>query len=160
MTPIHPRLIETKVELITSMPEVFETPGEQFRREWAEHSGDWSFQVLKFLQGRRVNEVNASEIITTQTYARSLQPEKDALRWVAEQAEQLRPLSAEDRRRLIERDDFLMRWVDGKTLGHADWVSEIQNIPAAVRRAQEVDAALFRNAYPSVRLFGWIWKTR
>jgi hypothetical protein len=160
MTPINQRLDETKVEPVTSMPEVFENAGDKCRREWAEHSGDWSFQILKFLQGRRVNEVNASEIIKTQTYARSLQPEKDALRWVAEQAEQIRPLSAEDRRRLIERDDFLMRWVDGKTLGHADWVSEIQNIPAAVRRAQEVDAALFRNSFPSPNLFGWIWKNR
>jgi hypothetical protein len=151
---------ETLIEATISMPEVFESAGDKFHREWAEHSGDWSFQILKFLQGRRVNEVNAAEIITTQTYARSLQPEKEALRWVAEQAEQLRPLSEEDRRRLIERDAFLLNWVDGKTLGHADWVAEIQNIPAAVRRAQDVDAALFPNTFPSRHLFGWHWKTR
>lgn len=146
------------IEPSHSVVEAYESPTEKYRREWAEHSGDWAFQVLNFLKGRRVNEVNVAEIITTQTYARSLQREKDALRYVAEQAENRRALLVEDRRRLIERDDFLIRWVDGETLGHSDWVRELSGIPLAVKRAQEVDAALFPNTYPSVKLFGWIFR--
>jgi hypothetical protein len=140
-------------------PEAFETPGDKFRREWAENSGDISFQICKFLQGRRVNEVTEVEILHTQTFKRSTPEEQSALLWVAKQAENYNPLSEEDKRRLIERDDFLMRWKDGTTLGHADWVSEIKNIPAAVQRAQEVDAKLFPNTFPApAGLFSWIWK--
>lgn len=134
-----------------------ESAGDKFRREWAEAGADYSWQVLKFLQGRRVNEISATEIERTQTFARADEIEKNSLRFVASQAEQRNPYSHEDRRRLLERDDFLMLYVNGKSLGHSDWVRELQSIPFAVRRAQEVDAALFPNTYPSVRLFGWIW---
>jgi hypothetical protein len=134
--------------------------GDAVRREWAAHSGDWTFQLIKFLQGRRVNEVSGEEIVKTLTYARCDELERAALLWVANQAENRRPLSGEDRRMLIERDDFLMRWIAGTTLGHGDWVAELRNVPAAVRRAQEVDRALFRNSFPSPDLFGWLQKAR
>jgi hypothetical protein len=139
------------------MVEAFETAEDRTRRLWAENGGDWAWQVLKFLQGRRKNEISLAEALTTQTYARSTQRERDALRFVAAQGELKYPPSDEDRRRLTERDDFLMRWVEGQTLGHQNWVNEIQGIPAAVQRAQAVDAALFHKTFKSLILFRWVW---
>jgi hypothetical protein len=160
MTPIHPRLVETKVEPTTSMPEEFESPTDKFRRGWAENGADWSWQVLKFLQGRRINEISLTEIEQTKTFARATELEKSSLRFVASQAEQRNPLSYDDRIRLRERDDFLMRFVENKTLGHMDWISEIMNIPAAVQRAQEVDARLFPNTFTAPELFSWVWRPK
>src|ERR1700674_4903871 len=130
--------IEPSTESV-ELHEVFETADEKFRREWNKAGADWAFWLLKFLQGFRRNEISLSEIVRTQTYAHSTPREKDALKFIAEQSEQHTPLSDEDRRMLIERDDFLVRHVARETLGHADWVAEIQGIPAAVARAQAVD---------------------
>jgi hypothetical protein len=139
-------------------PETFENSSDRFRRVWAENSGDWAFQVLKFLQGRRANEVALSEVEGTETYKRSSVQEQSALRFVAGQAEQKHPVSDDDRLRIIERDDFLIRFVEGETLGHQNWVAEIQVMPFAVQRAQVVDAAMFQKTYRSPELFSWIWK--
>ena len=153
--------IQNDVVATVSMVEHFESPTDKFRREWAENGADYSWQVLKFLQGRRINEVSLAEIERTKTFARATELEKSSLRFVASQAEQRNPFSYDDLIRLRERDDFLMRFTENKTLGHMDWISEIQNIPAAVRRAKEIDANLFRNSYPSPpSLFDWIWKPK
>jgi hypothetical protein len=144
---------EPSAELV----EAFESVEDRTRRKWAESGADWSWQILKFLQGRRVTEISLTEILTTQTYARSTLREQNALKFVASQAEQRNLQDEEDRRRLIERDIFLIRFIAGETLGHHDWVSEIQGIPFAVRRAQELDAALFPRTYSSPQLFTWIW---
>ena len=149
----------TQIEPSFQPRESFENAGDHERREWAEHSGDWAFGVLRFLQGRRQNEISLAEVLTTQTYTRSTQREKDALRFVAAQSEQRHLVSDEDRRRLIERDSFLIKFVDGETLGHSDWVTQIQAIPAGVVRAQAVDAAMFKTTFPSPVLFRWIWGT-
>ena len=133
---------------------------DNFRRTWAANSADWSWQVLKFLQGRRRNEISLAEIVTTETYARSTPQEKDSLKFVASQAQLLAPISEEDTRRLIERDDFLIGFVEGQTLGLSNWVAEINKIPMAVQHAQETDAALFGTTYPAPKLFGWIWGER
>src|SRR5882757_1158330 len=101
----------------TFQPVEVETADEKLRREWADKSGDWAWQVLKFLQGHRKIEISLTEIVTPHTDARSTQREKDSLRFVAAQAEQYRSPSDENRRRLIERDDFLMKFVAGETLG-------------------------------------------
>src|SRR5579872_4223347 len=90
--------------------EEFETADEKFRRRWAESGADWAWQICKFLQGRRINEVSLSEVEQTMTFARSDEREKAALRYVASDAAQLRPLSEDDRQRLAERDDFLIRF--------------------------------------------------
>jgi hypothetical protein len=140
--------------------EVFERAEDRTRREWAENSGDWAWQVIKFLQGRRANEINLAEILTTKTYAHATEIEKASLRFVAAQAEQHHPPSEDDRIRLRERDNFLMRYVEGKTLGHQNWVQEIQGIPFAVARAQALDAALFPKTFPSRELFKWVWEAR
>ena len=152
--------VTNQIEASFTPVEVFESAETKSRREWAEAGGDWAWQVLKFLQGRRQNEISLSEILTTQTYMRSTQREKDALRFVATQAEQKHPITGEDRRRLKERDDFLMKFVAGESLGRGDWVSEIQNIPATVPRAQEVDASLFQKTYRAPKLFSYLWERR
>ncbi len=148
---------ENQIEPSFQPRESFENAGDRERREWAEAGGDWAWQVLKFLQGRRAQEVSLAEVLTTQTYARSTQREKDALRFVSSQSEQIRPISDEDRRRLIERDDFLMLYVEGKTLGHHNWVTELQAIPVGVQRAQAVDAAMFQKTFQEPVLFRRIW---
>jgi hypothetical protein len=153
----HESSIEPSIEIVR---EDFVTPEEKFRMTWAESSGDWAWQICKFLQGRRINEVSLAEIEQTKTCARATEFEKSSLRFVAAQAEQRYPLSEDDRIRLRERDNFVMKFVNNRSLGHRDWVSEILNIPAVVRRAQEVDAALFPKTWRELELFGWIWKTR
>jgi len=146
-----------QIEQLVEMPEVFERAEDRERREWAENSGDYAFGVLRFLQGRRQNEISLAEVLTTQTYMRSTQREKDALRFVAAQSEQRHLVSDEDRRRLIERDSFLIKFVAGEHLGHQDWVTELQAIPAGVARAQAVDAAMFQTTYRAPILFRGIW---
>jgi len=150
---------ENQIEPSFQPHESFENAGDRERREWAEAGGDWAWQVLKFLQGRRAQEVSLAEVLTTQTYTRSTQREKDALRFVAAQSEQRHLVSDEDRRRLIERDSFLIKFVDGETLGHNDWVTEIRNIPVGVQRAQECDKAMFPKTFHQPILFRWIWGT-
>jgi hypothetical protein len=54
----------------------------------------------------------------------------------------------------------LIRFVEGETLGHQNWVSEILDIPFAVSRAQALDAAVFQKTYRSPELFSWIWEKR
>src|ERR1700730_15869551 len=100
--------------------EVFETVESKTRREWAENSGDWSWQILKWLQGTRKNEISLAEVEGTKTYARCSELEKTALRFVASQAEQRHPPSYDDRIRLTERDFFLMKFVAGETFGHSE----------------------------------------
>lgn len=141
-------------------PETFENASDRFRRVWAENSGDWAWQVLRFLQGRRTNEITLSEVEGTETYKRSSASEQYALRFIAGQAEQKHPPSYDDRLRLRERDNFLIRFVEGETLGHQNWVSEILDIPFAVSRAQALDAAVFQKTYRSPELFSWIWEKR
>jgi hypothetical protein len=140
--------------------EVYENSSDRERRLWAENSGDWGFQVLLFLQGRRTNEITLSEVEGTKTYASCSELEKSSLRYVAGQAEQRHPPSYDDLLRLRERDDFLMRFVAGETLGHQNWVSEIQGIPYAVARAQACDRALFSKTFYEAELFRWIWERR
>ena len=87
--------VETqKVEEPSFQPiEVFERAEDRMRREWAENSGDWAWQVLHFLQGRRTNEIALSEVEGLKTFARSNAIEQASLRWVSAQAEQRHPLS-------------------------------------------------------------------
>jgi len=131
--------------------------GEQFRQEWAAHSGDWAFHVLAFLSGRRQNEVTLDEILQTETFARSTPEEQSSLKFVAAQAEPLHPLSEEDSRRLKERDMFLMDFADRKLLGHEDLANQIRNIPVAVAERQKFDRFYFSKVYESPKLFSWIW---
>ena len=138
----------------------FELTVDRLRREWAETGADYAWQILKFLQGRRLNEISLAEVERTKTYERSAELEKSALRFVASQSERRYPLNDEDRRRLRERDNFLMEYVDGSALGYRDWVNEIGNVPRAVAHAQAVDASLFPVTFPSTRLFDWIWEAR
>jgi len=151
--------VEPSVETISKI-EAYEHPDTRMRREWAENSGDFAWQIIKFLQGKRSNEVSLIEVEQTETYKRSSELEQSALRFVASQAEQRHAVSDEDRRRLIERDNFLMRYADGQTLGHQDWVTEIRNIPIAVRHAQEVDAHLFPKTFVSPTIFRWVWERK
>ena len=69
---------------------------DRFRSDWATVGADWSWQILRFLQGRRSNEIALAEIETTQLYARSTQREKDALRFVTAQVEQFQTLTEEE----------------------------------------------------------------
>ena len=148
--------VEPSVETISKI-EAYEHPDTRMRREWAENSGDFAWQIIKFLQGKRSNEVSLIEVEQTETYKRSSELEESALRFVASQAEQQHPVSAEDRRRLIERDSFLIKFVAREHLGHQDWVTELQAIPAGVARAQAVDAAMFQTTYRAPILFRGIW---
>jgi len=135
-----------------------ETIEEKTRREWAESGADWAWGVLRFLQGRRINEVSVFEVEQTRTFENSSEAEQSSLRFVASESIQKYPPNEEDRRRLRERDDFLVRFAAGETLGHGDWVAEIRNIPAGVARAQAVDASMFPKTYQAPELFTWLWK--
>jgi hypothetical protein len=157
-TKIDPIIEEPKVEPVVSP--LGESAEETFRREWATAGADWGFQIMQFLQGRRVNEISLAEIEQTKTFARSSDKEKSALRFIAMQSEQWAPLSEEDVRRLIETDEWLMQYAAGETLGHAHWVAAIKGIPFAVARAHEADANLFPKTYQAPILFEWIWATK
>lgn len=134
-----------------------ESAGDVWRREWAENSGEVTHRLLNFLQGRRRLEITTAEIVRTQTYMHSSVAEKKSLVFVTAQASTCEP-NEDDRIRLVERDNFLMMFVRGETLGHSDWCQEIRGIPAAVKRAQEDDAMLFPTKhFSSPELFTWLW---
>jgi hypothetical protein len=147
-------------EPIVEPVEVFELPAERFRREWAALGCDWSWQILKFLQGRRRNEVREEEVMQTETFARATDFEKKSLVFVAQQAARTFVTPEEDSRALNERDTFLMAAVDGHALGHRNWINELLAIPAAVREREEYDARMFPKNYKSPRLFTWIFGER
>jgi hypothetical protein len=138
-------------------PILGESAEETFRREWAEAGADWGFQIMQFLQGRRVNEIALSEIEQTTIFARSSEKEKSALRFIAMQSEPHVSLDGEDERRLIEKDEWLQQYAAGDTLGHNDWAAAVKAIPFKVARAHEVDANLFPKTYHEDELFGWVW---
>ena len=135
--------------------------GDQFRRDWASHSGDWAFGVANFLQSGRQHEISADEILRTQVYARSTPREKDALRWFVAQSD-ARPVppTEEDHRRLVERDTLVIQYADQTVpLGRGRLVEPLAKVPAAVERARAVDANLFgKNVFPEPEIFGWVFK--
>ena len=132
----------------------------QERREWAEAGGDWAFQILAFLRGSRRLEITLGELKATQTYGRSTEQEKRALEFVTGQTEEHPEIyvDGEDRRKLRERDDFLVRFANGEPLLRSDWASDLHHIPAAVAAREKFDRDLFPKAhYPITRLFDWIF---
>lgn len=127
------------------------------RKTWNTPGCDWAYFIVQFLRGHRRLEIQASEITETQLYLRSDEIERHALRLVCE-SEYPRTPSAEDARRLIERDQFLTAYLEGRILGHANWVTEIRLIPARVAERQQFDRKTFQTVYASPRLFGLLWE--
>jgi hypothetical protein len=157
MTPIHQRLAETKVEPTTSMPEAFESPTDKARREFAEMGADATYFVARFLQGKRRVDIQPEEILKTQLYLRANDAERRALVFVCEVDYPTKP-SPDDALKLRIRDQFLLDYVDGLTLGHADWVAEIESIPLRVAAREQADRSLFPTVWESPKLFQWIWE--
>ena|ERR1700680_2097925 len=137
--------------------EVFETVEDRTRREWAASGADWAYFIVRFLQEGRRLDIQPSEIVKTQLYGRSDDFEKHALDMVCATDHEIKP-SPEDERRLRTRDNFLMDYVDRKTLGHMDLVKQLASIPAKVAERQRFDATLFSKVWESPRLFSWLWK--
>jgi hypothetical protein len=158
MTPIHPRL-DTKVEASASGPEVFENADDKFRRQYAELGADFAYFIAQFLRGRRRLEIQPEEILKTQLYLRANDAERRGLNFICEVDHPMRP-SPDDELKLRVRDQFLIDYVDGLILGHADLVAEIRSIPLRVAAREQADRSLFAKVYESPRLFEWIWKAR
>lgn len=131
--------------------------GDQFRRLWAEHGADWAYQIVRFLQGRRKNEIDATEIQATDFFARCNEPERNALLYVCSSAEKM-GVDTDDSPTLRERDRWLMDYVDGAFLGHSDRVAELEAIPTAVAKARAFDTSMFGVSFEEPRLFQWIWE--
>jgi hypothetical protein len=124
---------------------------------WALAGCDWAYFLAEFLRGRRRLDIQPAEIVKTQLYQRSSEAEQRALCLVCETGKEINPLR-EDERRLRIRDQFLMNYVDGHNLGHADLVKELTSIPAKVAERDHFDRAMFARVYDSPRLFDWIWE--
>ena len=137
--------------------DVFESAEEKFRREYAEVGADWSYFIVQFLRGRRRLDIQPAEIVKTQIFLRADDAERRALEFVCEVDHPTRP-SPDDELKLRIRDQFLIDYVDGLTLGHADLVAEIKSIPYRVAAREQSDRALFAKVYESPRLFTWIWE--
>src|SRR5712691_9052126 len=132
----------------------------QERREWAEAGGDWAFFLVQFLRGQRRLPVQASEIVETQLYLRSSEAERKALLLVCD-AEHSHPIyiEPEQKRELADRDGWLLNFVSGSNLGHADRVAQIVAIPAAVAAREKFDRDLFPQAhYPITKIFSWVFE--
>ena len=144
---------------VTELVEVFESATDRMRREWSENHGDWAHGLLNFLRGERENEIGLAEIVTTKLYAQSTPLEQSSLRFVAGQADQRLPLSADDTRILIERDAFILDYAQRPVTSPAKWVEQLANIPADVEYAKALDTILLPRArqFPMLRIFGWIW---
>jgi hypothetical protein len=131
------------------------------RREFAEAGGDWAFQILTFLRSSRRLEITLGELKATQTYAQSTEQEKRALEFVTGQTEEHPEIyvDGEDRRKLRERDDFLVRFANGEPLLRSDWASDLHHIPVRVASREKGDRDMFPTAhYPITPLFQWVFE--
>src|ERR1700730_3258699 len=136
--------IEPSVEL----HEVFENAEDRTRRIWAENGCDYAYFVVRFLQGRRRLEIQPSEIVKTQLYARSDVFEKRALEMVCATEREIPP-SPEDERRLRTQDQFLVDYIEGRNLGHADLVNQLRSIPTKVAERERFDRTTFAKVWES-----------
>ena len=142
----------------TEIVETFETVEDKTRREYASAGADYAYFIVQFLQGRRRLEIQPSEIVKTQTYARSDEIEKKALRIICESDHEIPP-SPEDELKLRTRDQLLLSYVEGRNLGHADSVQQLTSIPQKVAERQYFDSALFGGrVYTSPVIFRWVWR--
>jgi hypothetical protein len=146
--------IETSVEM--RLPD-YVSPAEVFRMQWASSGADWGYFFIEFLRGRRRLDVQPEEIKHTQLWLRSDDLEKRALEMVCATEHELHP-NPEDERILRSRDSFLMDFIDGRNLGHADLVTQVMSIPARVAERERFDRNTFPTVYESPRLFGWIFE--
>ena len=137
--------------------EVFERADEKFRREYAEAGADWAYFIVMFLRGRRRLDIQPAEVVQTHLFLRSSDAERRALLLVCETDNEIHP-SPEDARRLREKDNWLDEYLSGRNLGHADWVNQIQNIPARVRERENYDRNLFPRVYKQPRLFSFLFE--
>ncbi len=135
--------------------EELESRTDAFRREYAAVGGDWAYFLVQFLQGRRRTEIKPDEIVKTQTYLRANDAERRALEFVCAVDHPSLP-TPDDEIKLRLRDQFLVDFADGLTLGHADLVAEIRSIPMRVAERQKSDRALFATVYPQPFLFSWV----
>src|SRR6266853_5964535 len=149
----------TQIEPSFQPFEAYENAGDRERREYAEVGGDWAYFLVKFLQGTRRLEISSEEIVETQLYLRSNDVEKRALLFVCDSRNEIKP-SSDDKFRLQILDQFLLDYVESKTLGHLDWVDQIKSIPARVAERQRFDRQLFPKTFPSPKLFSWVFGER
>ena len=147
---------ENQIEPSFQPIEVFESADDKFRREYAEVGADWAYFLCQFLRGTRRLEISSEEIVETHLYRRSDDIEKRALFFVCESENEIKP-SSDDKFKLQVLDQFLFDYLEGRTLGHADWVAQIRSIPFKVAERQRFDADLFPKTFPSPKLFSWIW---
>jgi hypothetical protein len=147
----------SKLENVEPVAEV-ESLEDRTRRLWAESGAPYAHLVVLFLQGKRRLAIQAAEIVATQTYARSDEIEKRALRMVCESAHEIPP-SPDDSQALRYRDYLLLDIVDGKVLGHRDTVQQLRSIPEKVAEQAHWDKAFFGGrVYTSPILFRWVWE--
>jgi hypothetical protein len=134
----------------------------QERREFAEAGCDWAFFLIQFLRGMRRLPIQASEIVETQLYKHASEAERKALLLVCDaDPEQPLYIEPESKRVLADRDAWLMLFVSGSNLGHADRVAQIRAIPSAVAAREKFDCDLFPQAhYPITTLFSWVFEQR
>jgi len=148
-----------QIEQSVEMPEVFERAEDRERREYASVGADWAYFIVAFLRGRRRLEISRDEIVETQLYLRSNDVEKRALLFVCDSPNEIKP-SSDDKFRLQILDQFLLDYVESKTLGHSDLVHQIKSIPARVAERQRFDRQLFPKTFPSPKLFSWVFGER
>jgi len=68
-------------------------------------------------------------------------------------------IEPEQKRVLTDRDGWLLYFVSGSNLGHADRVAQIVAIPAAVAAREKFDRDLFPQAhYPITKIFSWVFE--
>src|SRR6266568_2281205 len=136
-----------QIEQSVEMPEVFERAEDRERREYAAVGADWAYFLVQYLRGRRRLEISSEEIVETQIYIRSSDAERRALLFVCESENEIKP-SSDDKFRLQILDQFLLDYLEGRTLGHADWVAQIRSIPLRVAERQQFDRQLFPKTFP------------
>ncbi len=142
------------------MIEKLDSTENQDRREWMTIGCDWAYFICKFLQARRQVEILPEEIIATKLYARSNEIERRALEMVCRDPNPLVRATPEGEQRLREADNWFDAYVDGKYLGHANWVAQLNAIPDQIAERQRFDSHHFKVVYPSPEIFQWIWKPR
>ena len=147
----------TQIEPSFQPFEAYENADDRARREYAEIGADWAYFIVEYLRGRRRLDISTEEIVETQLYLRSNDVEKRALLFVCDSPNEIKP-SSDDKFRLQILDQFLLDYVESKTLDHSDLVHQIKSIPARVAERQRFDRQLFTKTYESPRLFSWLFE--
>jgi len=135
------------------------TSPQQVQQQEAAQPADDSQQPAQ--QNQQQPMQDADEVLAeggSHDLARTFSKLPEALITLADELAVRRPPSAEDARHLRVRDQFILDYVGGRTLGHADWVKQLRSIPANVDERNHFDRMYFRTVYELLKLFQCKWE--